>query len=90
MGVIFQSQLGSIGAKSDILRSSCSASLSIPAWFDWRTIQVSPHEVRVSLSIPAWFDWRLRLLIAITPFFLTFNPSLVRLALSRRRRSCVR
>ena len=33
---LFQSQLGSIGAADEALKSLEDEALSIPAWFDWR------------------------------------------------------
>ena len=80
----FQSQLGSIGARRELLEDLLSDLLSIPAWFDWRAALAWRSSRSAPLSIPAWFDWRpipqCRCIVHEGPF----NPSLVRLAPSQK------
>ena len=89
--LIFQSQLGSIGAALPQVDQLEGGWLSIPAWFDWRALAPGHSQRLLTLSIPAWFDWR-RSLRGLPPLRrVSFNPSLVRLApyrylLSRVRR----
>ena len=81
---VFQSHLGSIGART--WRTPCSTriSISIPAWFDWRQITIDAPFVRDMISIPAWFDWRPLFAIVGLLVSFNFNPSLVRLARGAR------
>ena len=63
--VVFQSQLGSIGAIMPPGVVAAPSGLSIPAWFDWRTLADIRNLLIAILSIPAWFDWRAESLQAL-------------------------
>ena len=76
----FQSQLGSIGARSRFPSRSPAASFQSQLGSIGALALQPEGRQRRRLSIPAWFDWRSPALSSPWPRRPTFNPSLVRLA----------
>ena len=80
LALIFQSQLGSIGAGAPGGWMVAEVDLSIPAWFDWRTVWQPADGMPIRPFNPSLV--RLAPLVGPTPTRRAdaFNPSLVRLA----------